>query len=374
MSMTIERFALVLGLTLPAIQLGGCNKTVECGMGTVEEDGVCIGTGTPDPTHCGPGTRWNPISGECRGDLLSDDGGPPIYCGEFTDVVVNDAGIPVCVGTGEGGECDESRPITCPAPPPNRASICGRIYDTQTSTVVPEAIALNLEVRIYDPIGFVMNPTGTAPLATIYPDKCGVYKALDQIVPPSGFIAVATDDLDQDDDGVPDSGMDLFRLTGIAAAADQGQTLGDVNAFNTRIETDMMWTTTAGLTGQTFAERGVYVPIFLDPLSGDVGPFGGTPTAGVNTTQGGSTDDAKDYYFADTDPLLRGTAIPDTTPGVLDGTGVNGSGLWINGTLIMFSGVGGEPADCMWPANLAATVPGVVFVQERIATGGSCEM
>lgn len=257
---------------------------------------------------------------------------------------------------------DCSAPIDCPAPTGmNKVSVCGTIYDTQTTERITGAVTAGLEVRLCDPLGF--NPPGCdPPLGVVYPDCCGNYQASDVTRPFNGFVAVTTDDLS----GSPG---DLYTLTVVATAAAAGETVANFNAFATRHETDAMWTTSAGLTGDSFATRGVYLPIFLDPLATHLGPFGGAPVAGVQITQGGSPDAMKDYYFSDADPLTRGTIDPLQAV-----TGTSGAGLWINGTLIQFSGTGGEPAGCTWPSTLAATAPGTVFVQERIATGGPCGM
>lgn len=146
--------------------------------------------------------------------------------------------------------------ISCPpATAPNKVSICGQIHDTQTTAPIDNgegSVASRIEVQISDAVG------GGPPLAIVYPDDCGRYRAADVAVA-SGVLVVATED-------VASSPGDLYVLTAVTVAMTGGQTNADVNAFATRRETDDGWTFSAGLTGESFATRGVYVAIFVDPL------------------------------------------------------------------------------------------------------------
>ncbi len=359
----------LIALVLSAAGSQVACTTLVCGKGTVEKDNACVSTGgLPIGGNCGPGTRLDLTSGECRPDLFPDDGGTPLYCGDNTTVVVIN-NVQTCVGTGGGSDC--SKPIVCPAPTPGKIAVCGRIYDVQTTkpiddgTMMGTGPASKVSVLFYEPLAFAGNPgAATTLIPPVAPDDCGRYAA---VVPyqATGFIAVATDDAM----GNPDD----LRLTGVAAGEPAaGGTLQGLNAYVTHVATDMMWTMSANapaLGGMTFAEHGVYLPIFVDTKMPKLAPLAGTPVMGVTVTAGGAADPTRDFYFSDMDPLTR------TTVGTADSTGLNGSALFINGTLMMYSGMGGEPGGCVWPSTLAATPAGVVFVSERnsqVAGGGTC--
>ena len=64
--MSISRSVL---FTVAAALLAGAGcTTVECGDGTIEEDGVCI-AGVEPGTQCGPGTTYSSTTGRCEGNL-----------------------------------------------------------------------------------------------------------------------------------------------------------------------------------------------------------------------------------------------------------------------------------------------------------------
>jgi hypothetical protein len=246
-------------------------------------------------------------------------------------------------------------PCSCPQPTPGKFMICGRIYDLETSQPVASAASV-LKVDLYDALMFANNPTATPPLGTATVDGVGCYRADDGgVTPPfTAYVAAATDD-------VPGQNDDWVR-TAVAVPSGAGQRMTDVVAWATRHTTDQQWSTSAGLAGQTFAERGVYVGIFVDPNLPPLGPLHGTPVAGVRVTENGSVKATNDYPFADVQPLLRTTVAP-----AQDVTGPSGSVLYTGGTLTQYSGSGAEPAGCAWPSTLAATIPGAVFVHERVA-------
>jgi hypothetical protein len=250
--------------------------------------------------------------------------------------------------------------------------VCGRIFDTEDSLALDDADGSNgepfrgVEVRFYEPLGFVADPVGTMPLRVEYPDSCGRYKAIDVPRQASGYIAVATEDNQSDADP-----SDLYLLTGSATATPSGALITGLNGFVTRRTTIEGWDTSATSGGcapaSSFAVGGVYLPVFLDPAA-ELFPFHGTPAPNVVITEGAtSTQPTKDFYFGDTDPLAR-TMIDCA----LDATGANGSGLMINTGLMNHSGIGGEPAGCTWPVTLSASVPGVVFIQERLPGDAEC--
>src|SRR5262249_28394341 len=145
----------------------------------------------------------------------------------------------------------------------------------------------------------------------------------------------------------------------------KGTPISGMHGFILRHDTDDAWSAAAGdlPAGQTFGSMGVYVPIYIDGQKPPVGPFAGTPTAGVTIIKSGSVIAANHYYFSDSDPPSRTTVSP-TQPS----TGANGTGLFINqpGLDPAMSGMGAEPTGCTWPSDPGAAPTGAVFVNERI--------
>lgn len=351
--------ALGLGVT----SFVGCNKLLECGPGTVEKDGLCVaGDEAVTGGQCGPGTVFDWTSGVCRNADLVGDGGTVGVCGPNTVVEYSDGGVPYCVGTGDGGGCLGDR--ACPAPTGSKITLCGKIFDVEDTSKVEEDAILDgdqfkIKVYIYDALAFANAPPGMppAPIGEGDVDRCGRFVAQDITTPFTGFVAVATEDH-------PDRvGVDDYILTGIATRVENGQTLRGLRAFVTRRATEAMWTASANLPGgQTLLSKGIYLPVFINTMEAPLSPFPGAPTAGVTITfSNGMTNTANDYYFADMMPLNRTTIDPAASV-----TGPNGTGVYVLGDLVEYSGSGGNlPAGCNWPKTLAKSVPGVVFVQER---------
>ena len=87
---------------------------------------------------------------------------------------------------------------------------------------------------------------------------------------------------------------------------------------------------------------------------------GGLPSQGTKITRSPSGPaPPDDYYFANSSPFDRSTV--DST---LESTGVNGTALMVNSVLVDHSGEGGELPGCLWPPDLAKSVPGLVLVHE----------
>ncbi len=336
----------------------GC-RSVECGANTIEQSDVCVAQAVDPGAECGPGTVFNVETGRCENALFLDGGG---LCGQNTTLVINDAGIRTCVGTG-GSSNDCSQALPCPGPSGGNVSLCGRIFDLETSQPLDDGNATNgepskkIELRVYDPIAFV---AGNAPvLAMAAPDSCGRFAIMNAPLPGSLFIAVATDD-------VTGSGSDDYVLTGIAAPVSGGVTLPDLRAWVFRRTTDTKWSTQAGLAaGATFGKMGVYIPIFLSGTT-PLAPFPLTPTPDVMVAIVGSSGTRvvhpeNDFYFDDSDPLAR--TLLSTTRAQ---TGMNGTALYINQPSITnFSGIGNAGAGLCWRKDLAAAPVGGAYVQER---------
>jgi hypothetical protein len=342
----------------------GCQSVI-CGSGTFEVNGVCIASdgGLPRGT-CGAGTTYDPITGVCKNIEFTDSGSTATgLCGENTSRVFNDAGEPVCVGTG-GTDCDSKLP--CESPDSDKVSICGRIYDTETTKPVGDGSALPpLSIKFFDPIEFNDKGSLSEVKGTGAIDKCGRYSAKNVSRPGTGFLALAVDD-----EGAPQ--VDVYALTAVPMETEGGQVIGNLVGFITKRETLRKWNDSAGLkemdvNGNPYIEhQGIYMPIFIDTTKPPVPPFRGTPVVGVQVTVGGTTKvDPADEYFDDTDPLSRTNLKPAQAA-----TGPNGSGILLHASLGTYSGKGAEPDKCMWPATPAGTYApndfsGVVLVQQR---------
>jgi len=349
------------------VTASGCGS-VECGANTIEKDNVCVAEAADPGTQCGPGTVYNATSGRCENGTFADGGG---LCGPNTTLVIDDAGVRFCVGT--GGSTDCSQPLPCPAPTgSNNLTLCGRVYNLDDSTPFDDGKPEDgepyktIELRVYDPISFVGNPSTAMPLTTAAADSCGRFVITEVSRPTDGFIAVATEDVT---DG---SNTDQYVQTGIAAPAAGGQTLSGLRAWVFKRSTDQAWSSAAGLSGgTTFGSVGVYIPIFLSgpavaPLP--AGPTAGVTIAPVDTTGNRNPKPMQDYYFTDSAPLSRKTA--SATP---SSTGANGTGLYVNSGLNTFSGVGGAPPSTCWAKDLAAAPVGGAYVQERTAAAEFCQ-
>lgn len=347
----------------------------ECGEGTIEEDGFCVpATGIPELGNCEAGTHFDTGLMACIPDL------PPTECDpDTTEAVVDENGVIQCKGIGGVGDCTTE--ITCPQPDSGRMTVCGQLYDIASNQPLVGEVGstarcpvdgsgvgvCKLELKYYDALAFANNPAGTPELATeddaddggggvvTYLDNCGRFKAHNIVPPQLGFLAIGSDDHDR-------VAEDTYVRGGVAMPAAANVRRTEVSLHATTHDIDQMWTTSAGNpfpNGQTFVERGVYLPIFL---------HGDTRVPGVKITNAGAVEPLKDYYFSDaTEGAI--TTVDETTP--LSETGINGAGLMVDVALSPKSGVGGEPAGCEWPEDLGAAIPGVVFIQERHAVDSS---
>ena len=64
----------LVALSLAVGLLPSCRQ-IECGDGTIEEDGVCRANGEVETPNCGQGFFWDTVSGMCRSQGF-DDAGP----------------------------------------------------------------------------------------------------------------------------------------------------------------------------------------------------------------------------------------------------------------------------------------------------------
>lgn len=366
-----------LGLSLVAAAAGLVNVScsqVDCGEGTIERDGICFpadeGTDNAMCGGTGPFATVLGLDGKCEAEV-------PTVCDETTtrEEVDAETGVVTCIGT--GGGCGQE--IECQAPDAGKATLCGRIWDSETDEPIAPATVdatgmrcttatndgpCSLRVRFFDALDFAMNPTGAMPIVpagdggSVYTDDCNRYRGHNLARATFGFMGIAVDDAP----GITPTTPHI--ITGVATSNALATPGRGFRAYATRAETNTTWTTGAGITGQSFAQRGVLAIVFH---------HGNDPEAGVRVRRNSQFIPADDFYFADTgvsrSMVQMGTTNPDTT-------GPNGTVLVINSpTPIEHDGVGGEPSGCVWPANLAASIPGVVFMQIKHAetpAGAAC--
>ena len=362
-----------LGLSLAATGLAvaaglvnlSCSS-IDCGPGTVEQDGTCrpADEATNDALcgGVGPFATVLGLDGKCEAEV-------PTVCDLNTtrEEVDDQTGVTTCVGTA-GGCMTE---IQCSAPDAGKVTLCGRVWDSETdqpfaATVVGEPTMqcttpttegpCSLRLRFFDALDFAMNPTGAVPIVPpdgVFQDGCNRYKGHNMTRPTFGFIGVAADDAA----GAPAR----HKVTGVAASNAFATPGRGFRVYATRNTTDTMWSTTAGLAGQTFNERGVLAMVFR---------YNGVPRAGVQGRRNMNVVPADDYYFSDTG-ITRTTVAP-----AQDSTGANGTVLIINSpTPIAHDGAGAEPPGCRWPSNLSASIQGVTFMQLKDAEtpgGAAC--
>lgn len=385
---------------------GGCNANNDdscapvCGNGVVETGELCD-PALPGscPTSCNDGNV-------CTNDVLVGGGTCAARC-EAQPIVP-------CCGNGsvEAGEtCDKALPpgapgacptaatcndgcaatddvvkgnaTTCTAqcsnvqrncdlPGANQFSACGRVYDLDDMdpvTSISHDIS-RMEVRIYDPIEYLQNPSTAVPVGYSAIDACGYWEARDVPTTFSGFIAPAVEDCSAGGAaaiGCTVATADTYVATGAAARALPGEIEWGWVVYATTQTTNSALTAQAqanGYTGTSLAQTGVLAPIFIDYSRPPVLPYGGTPAENVEVVlENVSIPDIpnRDWYFEDTSRLRR----TDMASGSVDVTGANGTGILAPAPgLGNYSGRGGLPATCTWRPTLATSLSSVYFVME----------
>jgi len=372
---TRKALVLIITIALSPWTIGCTN--LECGDGTIEVDGICELDGTKSPTepqNCGQFTHYDNTTLTCVPD------NDPTVCDPSTSVKQPDPDNPgsfICVGIGGAG-CGGT--FLCPAPNDGKVTICGQLINVADNTMIQAADAdgtlcdpdnptadgpCSLAVTFYDAVAFAGNPDTALPLPSgdVEIDNCGRYRGPSIDVPGTApYIGVAVDNA---------NGVNIWRRSGVAVLVSANLLESKARTYAVKATTITAWTSTAGVDfgGDDFWEHGVYVPLFMigTPVIDRDDPANNVPkrVAGVTITAAGNPDSSRDWYFSDTDPNQLTTVVPAT--GGQDATGANGAGLMVDSALDQHSGTGGEPSGCVWASNLAASIPNVAFIQEKIA-------
>jgi len=349
------KLSLLLSLALLAPLASGCGDSL-CGAGLFEQDGVCTVGWTVTPPECKAGSSYDPATLSCVTDTLVCPSGFTVVVNQVTgEMTCEPDGLTDCAGV-----------FTCEAPSNGRVSLCGQLMNIEDNTPIRIGAGTGalcdpanptvgggcaMEVSFYDAVQFATDPDTALPLdaAVIEIDDCGRFRGENIAFPTSApFLAVGVDDAS--------GNGDTWALSGVAIAVSPNAVLRDTATYALQHTTDAMWTASAGdpFAGQSFVDRGVYVPVFIS---------GGDRVRGVTLTSGGSPAPSRTFYFSDTDPNML-----TTVDAALTETGANGAAVVVDSNLVMHSGTGGEPEGCIWPSNLADSIPKVAFIQERVAT------
>lgn len=345
-------------LALLAALTWGC-KTVDCGDGTTERNGLCVAPSqTVSAARCGMLT-------ELHGDTCVPKF-PPTTCDPSTTAEELDpsTGVTTCVGTGGGG-C--SARLACPAGTGSKQTICGQIYDFETGLAfaAPSATGAQcgtgatsgpcaLGMAAYDAVMFAQSGGASGALATgaVYIDDCGRFRIPDVTQPAAAaVIALGVDDTAQPGPG------GVTNTAGVTTAALPNGASRDVEVFVVKPSTITMWS------GPSLT-AGIFALVFHGKLTGfDL-------AAGVTATRNGSATDAAHTFYFGASAVNRATV-----DGTAHATGMNGTALYtITSPMLtdVYSGTGGLPAGCNWEPHGGLALPNRVIIQTFRPTGSTC--
>jgi hypothetical protein len=255
-----------------------------------------------------------------------------------------------------------TEPLPCYAPLEDRVSLCGQLHDVETGAPLradgargglcdplnptldgPCSVCAN----VFETAALVAGPGGAPALdsASVEIDDCGRYRVIGAKLPDDGALAIMTGNC-----ALPTS----WRPTVVSLQPTPGSRTADLPIYATSRATDERWTSSAAQPfefGETFIDVGAYLVTYL---------YGGEPSEDVTLTVSGRPTPLRTFYFDD-EPALS------VVNGARVATSVNGSALAVGTDYSLHGGVGGEPDGCVWPSELAASIPGVLFVQRKLA-------
>jgi hypothetical protein len=331
---------------LAILALAPSCKSVECGPGTFEENGVCVpADNTVNAAACGPFTEL--IGGQCVPQF------PPTVCDDTSTLEELDVatGVTTCIGSGVG--------FACPQPATGKQTICGQLFDLETGAPfsdpgaqctpcgAPTATGVcSLHLRALDAVKFGTNPMDpTAVLATgpVYLDDCGRYRIPDIDVPTNPFVGIGIDDAAMPMQGPPGT----TNAIGLATPAVPNVAVKDFEAFVAPASTTTKWSDSGGppISG------GMFVAIFRANRTGTANQ------AGVTILREGAPIPGDDFYFA------AGETTRETIDNAVNATGANGTALVTDAALDGYIGAGGLPPECRYEGHAGVALPFVLFVQ-----------
>jgi len=358
---TIQRIIGAAAVLAAALQTS-C-QTIDCGVGTIERDGVCMPADeTVSDAVCGPMTE---LAGDQCVPIFD-----PTVCDETTTtpVVDPDTGVVTCVGTGGGG-CDAT--FACPQPADNtKQTICGQLFDFEDDTKFQAASASGtkctattadgpcaLSIRAFDALAFGMDPQNAPELehGEIYIDDCGRYRVPDITIPTNPFVGLGIDDANAANMGP----LGVTNTVGIATAKRGGMATPDLDGWIVRRATTDKWTASGGppISG------GIYAPVYRRFMDLPEVPLAMRRLRqdGVTFIRSGNTIPAQDHYF------MAGEQTRETIDAAATVTGMNGTALITGATvadLVAYSGQGGGlSSTCRWETRAGASLPFIVFIQ-----------
>jgi hypothetical protein len=320
-----------------ALLLAGCSGQTTCGEGTEARfdpgtgNTVCTGKLPQMFVQCDPATA-SVIGGVCQGDPKKF---PSCGDGTMLDPMSNTC-VPTMTGT----------PIPKPCPPQaGKFSVKGVLSHLADGKF---ATGEMVEVRIYNPLAFLSNPTGTMPQA-VQVTGDATY-CFDSLVDQSGqgLLAIAVTD---------PMGPVQWTIAGVGA---QGVAPGNtyrVDAYIVEKSLVATWDTQAGLSGTgTFEAKGAYFARFLDmPLAMEANA---KPVAGVQLDQGLGLAPNVYYFKGDLMTIDKTAMATDAMTGAVV--------QLTAGTLTSYSGEGGMVGGMIpnWESFPGASTGGVVFIQK----------
>ncbi len=265
-------------------------------------------------------------------------------------------------------------PLTCPAPSsPELATVCGQLYDVRTQAPLrsPSAEGVMCDpmnpsadgpcsvcINAYAPASLVDAPGDAVPLHSeaIELDDCGRFRMIDVAPPTDASVALLA--------GNCNPVANAWAPTAVSLLTSPQMRVPDQRLFASERALDAEWTASAGAPfgTDTYVDRGAVLETFV---------HGEAPRAGVTLTVNGRPVPNATYYFSEADDGTLSRIDTARTE-----TGVTGSALVVGTDFVLHGGSGAEPFGCVWPAQLAASIPGVLFVQHKSAvsapTGDQC--
>ena len=340
-----------------ALLVSGC-KSLECGDGTFEKDGVCVSGATVSNATCGPFTEL--VAGQCVPQF------PPTVCDDqsTSEELDTTTGVTTCIGSGVGFACEQ--------PAAGKMTICGQLFDLETQQLFADSTTCtpcgtptasgvcSLELRALDAVKFGMNPNDPSAVLTsgpIYLDACGRYKIPDITLPTNPFVGIGIDDAAQAAKGPGGT----TNAIGMATPAVANLAVKDFETFIAPKATTDAWAASGG----PAIANGMFVAIFRAMRVGT------TNQAGVTILRNGTPIPGDDFYFE------AAEATRTTIDPVATSTGANGTALVTNAQLDGYIGAGGLPAECSYEGHAGVSLPFVLFIQifrPTDASGQTCNL